>query len=143
MLAHVITVLRRATPIAGWLFLFGPLSCTASAHLRKGVVYDQPVVYVERAPARIRHYPRYYYRGRPAYLVKSRWYYDTPRGWVVFREEPRELRRFRRDRVESGRDYVRPRMPRDRRNLYRHHHRERGAVPGGSVTQSRRRLRSD
>jgi hypothetical protein len=139
MFARVISPIGRATPLAGWLFLFGPLSCMASAHVRTGVVYDEPVVYVERAPARIRYYPRYYYRGRPAYLVQNRWYYDTPRGWVVFREEPRELQRFRRDRVESRRDYVRRSVPRDRRNLHRYRHGE----PSGPETQSRRRRHSD
>jgi hypothetical protein len=145
MFARVTSVIRRVKPVAACLFLFSPLSCTGSAQVRTGFVYDYPVVYAERMPARIRYYPRVYYRGRPAYLVRNRWYYETPRGWVFFRDEPRELRRFRRDRVESRREHARPRVPRDRRNLYRHRYwdRDRDAAPSGPEIQRRRRFPSE
>jgi hypothetical protein len=66
------------------------------AHARGEVVYGEPVTVVERAPARIETYPRYVYHGRPAYLVDDRWYYHDDRDrWVVFRDEPRELRDYR------------------------------------------------
>lgn len=65
------------------------------AHARGEVVYDYPVTYVERAPARIETYPRAEYHGRPAYLVDGRWYYQNNRRWVVFEDEPGELRDYR------------------------------------------------
>jgi hypothetical protein len=58
------------------------------------VVYDYPVTYVETVPD-LQYYPRTYYRGDYAYLVNGRWYYQTRGRWVVFREEPRELYRYR------------------------------------------------
>jgi hypothetical protein len=57
-------------------------------------------------PADVRSYPRVHYRGADAYLVNGRWYYAAPQGWVVFREEPRELARYRTElttpRLEIG-----------------------------------------
>ncbi len=69
------------------------------------VVYDYPVTYVETVPD-FRYYPRTYYHGSYAYLVNGRWYYQTRGRWVVFREEPRELYRYRvydYDRLERPR----------------------------------------
>src|SRR5690606_17698719 len=57
--------------------------------------YGYPVVTVDTVPAYVYDYPRVAYRGRYAYLVQGRWYYPSSRGWVVFRDEPRELRRYR------------------------------------------------
>jgi hypothetical protein len=75
------------------------------AHARGEVVYDYPVVYAE-APPRIESYPSTYYHGRPAYLVDGRWYYRTNRNWVVFREEPVELRSYRVRRAPAGQRYA-------------------------------------
>jgi hypothetical protein len=55
-------------------------------------------VYVDQAPARVYDSPRVNYRGRPAYLVGTRWYYPSDNGWLYFAEEPRELRRQRTER---------------------------------------------
>src|SRR5688572_20865125 len=88
------------------------------AHARGEVVYGEPVTVVETAPPRIERYPRYVYHGRPAYLVDGRWYYHDDRDrWVVFRDEPRELRDYRVSRVPAyarhdGRRYE------DRRSHY-------------------------
>jgi hypothetical protein len=76
------------------------------AHARGEVLYDYPVVYVDRAPPRIESYPSTYYHGRPAYLVDGRWYYRNDRNWVVFREEPRELRTYRVRRAPAGQRYA-------------------------------------
>jgi hypothetical protein len=65
------------------------------AHARGELVYDYEAEYVETVPPRIERYPRTYYHGRPAYLVDGRWYYHSNRRWVVFREEPVELREYR------------------------------------------------
>jgi hypothetical protein len=52
-------------------------------------------VYVDEAPPDIYDRPSAYYRGRPAYLVDTRWYYRSDRGWVYFSREPTELQRAR------------------------------------------------
>jgi hypothetical protein len=67
--------------------------CVASAE--GSFVADYPAEYVASVPPRIEYYPRTYYRGNPAYLVDGRWYYRTHDRWVVFREEPSELREYR------------------------------------------------
>jgi hypothetical protein len=68
------------------------------AHARGEIVYDHEAEYVE-APPRIERYPSTYYRGEPAYLVEGRWYYRRGGSWVVFRDEPRELREYRTHRA--------------------------------------------
>ena len=94
------------------LVCLGGTACAGTTRAQSTLVYDYPAVYVEDVPADTVYQPRVYYRGRYAYLVDGRWYYPADRGWVVFREEPRELQRYR---INSG-----DRTPRtDRR--YRHH----------------------
>lgn len=98
--------------------------CTATVTARPArtaVLYDYPVVYVDDAPAGIYDSPSAYYRGQPAYLVGSRWYYQSGGAWVYFQDEPRELRRARTTRafvrVESDaprRTYVEQRPTRRR-----------------------------
>src|SRR5262249_1424913 len=46
-------------------------------------------------PADIQRYPRMRYHDGYAYLVDGRWYFLAPEGWVTFRQEPRELARYR------------------------------------------------
>jgi hypothetical protein len=70
-------------------------ACTGATQVEGTLVYDYPAVYVDPPPDYVYYEPRVYYRGRYAYLVDDRWYYPTDRGWVVFREEPRELQRYR------------------------------------------------
>jgi len=65
------------------------------AHASGEIVYDHPVAYVEDVPPRIEHYPRTSYHGQPAYLVDGSWYYRHQDRWVVFSEEPVELRDYR------------------------------------------------
>jgi hypothetical protein len=92
---------RASTVLLCAAFTLLPVACAGRAQLRAGVVHDYPVYYVD-APPRIYRYPSAYYHGRPAYLVGNRWYYESPRGWVIFREEPRELRTYRERRIVSG-----------------------------------------
>jgi hypothetical protein len=97
--------------------------CTATVTAepaRSPVLYSYPVTYVD-APPRIHDSPSVYYHGRPAYLVGSRWYYQSDRGWLYFRDEPRELRRARstksysRVRADSPRPRYVERRPERRR----------------------------
>ena len=92
--------------------------CAGSAQLRGGVIYDYPIYYVEEPPPRIYRYPTAHYHGRPAYLVDGHWYYSSPRGWVYFREEPRELRAYRERHVVRRRSPANPpryQVPRETR----------------------------
>jgi len=93
----------------------GAGACTAGLQTEGTLVYDYPAVYVDPPPAHVYYEPRVYYRGRYAYLVDDRWYYPTDRGWVVFREEPRELQRYRVSR-SPGRDYRYRGVPEQRRH---------------------------
>jgi hypothetical protein len=98
--------------LAGALLCAGALSgvtgCTATVTAqpaRSAVLYGDPVVYVDEAPTAVYDSPSVYYRGHPAYLVGTRWYYASDRGWVYFTREPTELHRARAShryvRVES------------------------------------------
>src|SRR5829696_6819063 len=77
------------------LVCLGGAACVGTTRAQGTLVYGYPAVYVESVPAYTVYQPRVYYRGRYAYLVDGRWYYPGDRGWVVFREEPRELQRYR------------------------------------------------
>jgi hypothetical protein len=83
-----------------WSWLCGVIAlaatgCVGTVGAEGGVVYGYPTVYAEVAPADLTIYPRVYYRGAYAYLVDGAWYYPSAGGWVVFRQEPVELYRYR------------------------------------------------
>jgi hypothetical protein len=94
----------RDVAVAGALAMFAlfgtgcagttTVAATTTYPAGTAVVYDYPVTYVETVPD-FQYYPRTYYHGSYAYLVNGRWYYQTRGRWVVFREEPRELYRYR------------------------------------------------
>lgn len=52
-------------------------------------------VYATSVPYDIYSYPHVYYNGANAYLVGDQWYYPQSRGWVVLRNEPPSLYRYR------------------------------------------------
>jgi hypothetical protein len=79
------------------------------------VLFSYPVVHVESAPPRVYERPHTVYRGRNAYLVDNRWYYPSERGWVYFREEPRELRRYRETQADARPARRRVESPREER----------------------------
>jgi len=59
-------------------------------------VYGHRADPVNAPPAGWRTSPRVAYRGSDAYWIGGRWYYRTyDRGWVVLRDEPRELGTWR------------------------------------------------
>jgi hypothetical protein len=96
--------------------MIGGTACTATVTARPArtrVLYDYPVVYVDEAPARVYDSPRVNYRGRPAYLVGTRWYYSTDNGWLYFAEEPRELQHQRTERRYLQAESRRPRRQLD------------------------------
>lgn len=68
---------------------------TTATSARVGVVFGHDVVYVDPPPAYVYGYTPVYYHSHPAYWVDGRWYYYSPTGWVVFRQEPRALRSYR------------------------------------------------
>ncbi|XXX74781.1 hypothetical protein WMF30_44730 [Sorangium sp. So ce134] len=82
------------------------------------LLYGHSVARVEALPADIYAYPHVRYRGGHAYLVGETWYYEGPRGWVIFRSEPRvlaERRVFLRSRRERPHHYHPPRYYEERR----------------------------
>jgi len=93
------TRLSRLT--LGGCVVMACLAAACAGTTQGTLIYEAgyPATYVETVPAYAYYQPRVYYRGRYAYLVDGRWYYPSDRGWVVFREEPRELYRYR---VNSG-----------------------------------------
>lgn len=64
-------------------------------------VYPSPpvggytTVYATNVPPDMSLYPRVAYAGGYAYLVGNRWYYPYGNRWLVLRQEPPELFRYR------------------------------------------------
>jgi len=86
--------------VAGGLLL-ASTGCTVQtapppAEPRVVMVEDVQAEPVTVVPERIERYPHTTYRGEIAYHVNGRWYYRSrERGWVILRQEPQELARFR------------------------------------------------
>lgn len=123
-------VRRRSRCVVMARSALGALALAAGASLLMGclgtvgaegfVVSGYPAVRAEIVPVEIAAHPRVYFRGTYAYLVDGQWYYPTNRGWVVFEEEPPELRRYRQTYRASPR-YVPERelsYPRERGRRY-------------------------
>ncbi|WP_437277694.1 hypothetical protein WME90_41710 [Sorangium sp. So ce375] len=110
--------LAAAALAAGASLLMG---CMGTVGTEGGfVVSGVPAVRAEVVPVEIAAYPRVYFRGTFAYLVDGRWFYPTNRGWVIFEQEPRELRNYRQTYETSPR-YVPERelsFPRERGRRY-------------------------
>jgi hypothetical protein len=82
----------------------GATGCAATVTatpVRAHVLFSYPVVQVEAPPVRVYERPHVLYRGRHAYLVGDRWYYPSDGGWVYFRQEPTELRRYREAHADA------------------------------------------
>jgi hypothetical protein len=87
------------------------LACTGTTTVQADAVYGYAVAEPAQVPPQIYYQPRVYYRGQYAYLMDGRWYYPQRGRWVVFRDEPTELRRYRVyevDRYEPARPYRAP-----------------------------------
>ena len=61
----------------------------------EGAVDGYAYARADSAPAYAERYPHTRYHDRDAYYVEGRWYWAGDDGWYVFRDEPRELRRWR------------------------------------------------
>src|SRR5262249_35682097 len=80
--------------------LLGAAGCVATVEPRPvAVTYEPTVVDAATVPVDIYAYPRVYFGGSYVYLVNGRWYFPSARGWMAYRQEPRELSR-RRVRIE-------------------------------------------
>lgn len=126
---------RLAGGLLAAVALMGVTGCTATVTARPArtaVLYDYPVVYVDDAP-RVVDSPVVFYHGRPAYLVGSRWYYESNAGWLYFRDEPRELRRAR-----TTRSYVRVQADTPRRSYEERRPERRRYVEQPTETRRRR-----
>ena len=102
---------RKFGLIAGLAALFGGAVALSGCYATAGaevpsaeVDVGVPVVQADVVPVTIETYPHVYYRGSYAYLVDGRWYYRSrARGWVIMREEPTELARYRATYVTRSR----------------------------------------
>jgi hypothetical protein len=63
----------------------GPLTAT----------WDTGGYWSVEAPDDVYAYPHVWYEDRWVYLVNGAWYAPTSQGWVILRDEPRELGRYR------------------------------------------------
>ena len=106
------------TALAG-LMALGAAGCEAT--FRPGPLtasWEVGGAWVAEPPDDITRYPHVWYEGRWVYLVDGFWYAPTARGWIVLREEPRELGRYR-EYYESGPQRRRERTPPQERDRYR------------------------
>jgi hypothetical protein len=86
-------------------FTPGPVSATFGA----------ASVWTVEPPDNIAVYPHVWYEGRWIYLVDGAWYAPTPQGWIILRDEPPDLGRYRRYyEPEQPRRYA-PTAPTERR----------------------------
>ena len=88
--------LGLAAPL-GSLALLAALGTLSGCVARVGppAVGGYATVYADSVPANVYSYPHVWYGGGYAYLVGDQWYYPSSGGWVVLREEPQELYRYR------------------------------------------------
>jgi hypothetical protein len=104
----VLTLLAGLSALvaAGCETTFTPGPLTASWQVG-GTWYAEP-------PYEITSYPHVWYGDRWLYLVDGVWYAPTAEGWIILRDEPRELGRYRRYyEPDSPRRYA-PSPPRER-----------------------------
>ncbi|UQA61955.1 hypothetical protein [Polyangium aurulentum] len=102
---------------------FAAMGCSAtfSAAAPTPTVHGYAAMDAVTVPAAIETYPRVAWGGSFAYLVGGVWYYPSATGWVVLREEPRVLARYRARLERAPRVYRAPPVeygyPRERRPL--------------------------
>jgi hypothetical protein len=73
---------------------------------------QDPFIVIDTAPRYYDDTPRTVYRGDPVYYVDGRWYARHGRRWAYYRDEPRDLVRYRHDY----------RAPRVRHYSHHYHH---------------------
>lgn len=69
---------------------------------------SDPYVYAGSVPADVYYQPRAAWRGRTVYWWQGHWYYPSNQGWYYLREEPAELRPYRRGVVQAPPAYGYP-----------------------------------
>lgn len=98
--------MRAAVAVIAAGSALGAAGCEATIHTREpfALAYEQEglLVRAQIVPPDIWAYPHVTFGGTYAYLVDGVWYYPTPNGWMVFRQEPVELSR-ERTRLGQGR----------------------------------------
>jgi len=72
------------------------LAALAAVSFASGcTVTTYPSTYPSTPPPNIQAAPRGYYNGNTTYWYDNHWWYRTPNGWAYYRDEPRELQRYR------------------------------------------------
>lgn len=92
------TLARLATLAA--LATLGATGCSADAY--PTAVGGYSTVYVDEVPPNIALYPHVWYGRGYAYLVANTWYYPSGNRWVVLKQEPPELYRYRTSYVQRA-----------------------------------------
>jgi hypothetical protein len=96
-----VSIYATLRPLAAAAALLGASGCEATfTPAPVQVAASAPVVQAVVVPDDIYSAPRVYYGDTWLYLYGGIWYYSTPRGWMVYRDEPRELGRIR-TRIQS------------------------------------------
>jgi hypothetical protein len=85
-------------------FTPGPLTAT----------WDVGAEWYVEPPPDISVYPHVWYDGRWVYLVQGSWYAPTAQGWIILRDEPRELGRYRTYYEPGPPRRYQPSLPRER-----------------------------
>jgi hypothetical protein len=86
--------MRAAVGFACTFALAAGLTACASSG-QPPAVGGYPTAYASGVPADILAAPHVWYGGGYAYLVGDQWYYPARGRWVVLRDEPPELNRYR------------------------------------------------
>ena len=85
--------IRTCISAAALAAAIGVSGCTAEVYPPK--VGGYTTVYATNVPPDMTLYPRVAYAGSDVYLVGNSWYYPYGHRWLVLRQEPPELYRYR------------------------------------------------
>ena len=88
-------ILVALTSLVG-LSALGTAGCEATFTPGVAATWGTTSTWAVAPPDNIASYPHAWYEGRWIYLVDGAWYAPTAEGWVILRDEPTELGRYRR-----------------------------------------------
>lgn len=100
---------KVALALVALVALFGLPACEATFTPQPvTLAYARTVVPAQVVPYDIYAYPHVYFGDTWVYLVDGTWYFPTDEGWMMYREEPRELGRYRTQMQRSPGYYEPP-----------------------------------
>lgn len=105
-------LLRRAFGLSAAAALASLALAGCVARVYPPAVGGYGTIYAETVPPDIYAYPHVWYEGAYAYYVDGLWYYPSSGAWVVLREEPPVLYRYRRSYIQQAPPAYSPYGPR-------------------------------